>query len=885
MSTKRVIFDSRLIAERDYWLERLADTTTRASLRTDFERPAVYDAARRVLDVVVPDALTERLNRATKDSPFLLYTILLAALKVCLYKYTGERLIVVGSPARRQETDGDGSRNALAIVDRIDEQLSFRQFLPQVRESLTEAQARQSYPFARLLQDAGLEKVENRCPLFDVALVLENIHRELPDLRNDITLTFRRTPEGISGEVAYESGLFRAETVERFTGHFISLLERALENVDRPLRQLDMLAGHERRQILSDWNGAQADFPRGCIHRLFEARAFETPQATALVYQDEQLTYGELNERANRLAHYLQGRGVGPETVAGICLNSSPQMIVALLAVLKAGGAYLPLDPTLPPARIAYMLRDAGARVVITEQNLWPNLSGDGAEAVYLDSQSEEIGRQPDDNPQSGATLDNLAYVIYTSGSTGQPKGVMVEHRGVCNMVFAQVAAFGIRPETRLLQFASLGFDASVSEIFTSLLSGAALCLADRETMYSPVSLGHALQELEITTVTLPPALLSIMPAGSFPKLSTVVSAGENCTTAIVERWSEGRRLINAYGPTEATVCASLFQCSGRVETAPPIGRPIANVQIYLLDQSQQLVPAGVAGELYIGGEGLARGYVNRPELTAEKFIPHPFGDVPGARLYRTGDSGRYLPDGQIEFLGRTDSQVKIRGFRIELGEIEAVLRQHEGVREAVVVNRQEPEQESRLVAYVIPSGETLAAAQLRGFIRERLPDYMTPAHFVMLAEFPLNTSGKIDRQRLPAPEQHRPELQPNYVAPRTEAERQLVDIWKEVLGVEQLGIHDNFFELGGHSLMVAQVISRVAEVLQVELPVRALFESPTVAELSVAVSQQAGEVEGDNLSDILAELDQLSDEEAEELLTEQKEEDGKRDAASIAGS
>ncbi|MDX6695910.1 MAG: hypothetical protein QOF02_3513 [Blastocatellia bacterium] len=892
MSTKRVIFDSRLIAERDYWLERLPAGATRATLRADFERAAVSAPARRVFKLTVSQALAQCLNKATKDSPFLLYTILMAALKVCLYKHTGEPLVIVGSPSRRQDAGGDNEPNALAIVDHIDEQLSFRQFLSQARESLTEAYARQSYPFARLVQDAGLEQAANRCPLFDVALALENIHRELPDLSNDLTLTFRSAPEGIAGEVSYESKLFKEETVARFAGHFIALLESALSNVDQPLWQLDMLGEQERRRILADWNDTRRAFPQECAHRLFEAKALESPQATALVYKEQCLTYAELNERANRLAHHLQSRGVGPETIAGICVNPSPQMIVGLLAVLKAGGAYLPLDPALPQGRIAYMLQDAGAHVLLTEQTLLSSFTGGDikaaggeVEVICLDAESAEVKLCSTANPQSGATLDNLAYVIYTSGSTGQPKGVMAQHRGVCNMTFAQVAAFGIGPQTRLLQFASLGFDASVSEIFTSLLSGATLCLEDRETMRSPVSLGHALQEMEITTVTLPPTLLSIMPAESFPRLSAVVSAGEDCSAAIVERWSQGRRFINAYGPTEVTVCASLLECDEHCETAPSIGRPIANMQVYLLDPHQQPVPVGAAGELYIGGEGVTRGYLNRPELTAEKFIPHPFSDAPGARLYRTGDSARYLPDGQIEFLGRLDNQVKIRGYRIELGEIETALRQHEAVREAVVVNRREAEQEARLVAYVIPSDERLAIADLRGFVRERLPDYMTPAQFVLLAEFPLNTSGKIDRRSLPAPEQRAPESPQNYEAPRTSAERQLVDIWKEVLGVEQLGIHDNFFELGGHSLMVAQVISRVSEVLQVELPVRVLFESPTIAELSLAVSQQAGQVEGENLADILAELDGLSDEEAEALLAHQEEDDGKADAASLAGS
>jgi amino acid adenylation domain-containing protein len=880
----RVIFDSRLIAERDYWLGRLSGGAARPSLSASFGRRRAGEAARRTLKVEFPEALTGRLIKATKDSPFLLYTILMTALKVCLHKYTGEQLIVVGSPSRRQEGDsGGGSPNALAIADEVDGQLSFRQHLAKVRETLTEAYARQSYPFPRLLQDLGLAGEERGCPLFDVALVLENIHHELPVyVTNDITLNLRRSAEGIGGEVVYEGALYGEEAVARFAAHFLSLLGKALENVDRPTRELVLLTEEEQHQILSTWNDTAAAYPQECVHRLFEARAAETPSATAVIYKDEHLTYAELNARANQLARRLRDRGVEPETIVGVRLSPTPRMIVAVVAVLKSGGAYLPLDPSLPQARIAHMLQDSGARLVLTEQSLSAGIDVGAAVAVCLDAaaEEEEIGLSATENLPGGARLGNLAYVIYTSGSTGQPKGVMAEHRGVCNMAQAQATAFGIAPGTRLLQFASLAFDASVSEIFTVLVSGATLCLEDREIIHTPAGLTRAVEDLKVTAATLPPALLAVLPDDCCPMLGTVVSAGESCPAAVVERWSRGRRFINAYGPTEATVCATLGQYEGRFDAPPPIGRPLANAQVYLLDRYRQLVPAGVPGELCVGGAGVTRGYFNRPGLTAERYVPHPFSRTPGARLYRTGDNARHLPDGQIEFLGRLDDQIKIRGFRVEPGEIEAALRRHEAVLAAVVVNRQTG-QDARLVAYVIPSGDAPQAAVLRDFLKEHLPEYMTPAQFVMLPEFPLNASGKVDRQKLPAPESGE-----TYEPPRTQSEQTLADIWKEVLGVERVGINDNFFSLGGHSLMVGQAISRISKELGVDLPVRALFEAPTVAQLNVAVlKRQADEMEEDGLSDILAELEGLSNEEAEALLARGEDEGGRPDAGSAVNS
>jgi amino acid adenylation domain-containing protein len=870
--TKRVVFDSKLMAEREYWLERLSTRDDRSALRTDLERPTTHAALKQVIEVPVPESLRRKLIKATNDSAFLLYTMLMAGLKICLYKYTGNISVIVGSPSRRQDGEASQFNNALAILDQIDGQSSFREFLMQVRENLTQAYARQRYPLARLIKDLGLESTVGRCPLFDVALALKNIHDELPELGNDLTLMFHKSPDGITCEVEYESALFKRETIERFTGHLMTLLSTALENVDRPISTLDILSASERRQLLLTWNQTQAALPpHQCLHHLFEAQARDTPLATALLDQDEQLTYAELNRRANQLAHYLLKLGVGREVLVAVCLNDSPRLIVALLAILKAGGAYVPLDPSLPLERLTFMQKDTGGRFLLSEQSLLAHAPTCAATIVCLDSQWEEISRYSIENPESGARPDNLAYIIYTSGSTGNPKGVMVEHRGVCNMVWDQLKQFEIGPETRLLQFASLSFDASVSEIFTALIGGATLCLRNRETGFSGSGLVQMMRDLGITVVTLPPTMLSTAPMDSCQSLKTIVSAGESCSAEIVERCAPGRRFINAYGPTETSVCASLWVCQDIPSGPPPVGRPIANMQIYLLDQDRQPVPVNVQGEIYIGGIGVARGYLHRPDLTAERFVPNPFSDEPGARLYRTGDAALYLPDGQIEYLGRLDHQVKIRGHRIEPGEIETALRQHPSVRDAVVVDRASVDQGTRLVAYVISSvEETLNVGELHGFLKDKLPEYMLPPNFVALREFPLTASGKIDRTRLPAPEQSRPALTTNYEAPRTTSEQLLVDIWVEVLGVEKIGVHDNFFELGGHSLLVAKVISRVLDLFQVELPVRVLFEAPTVAELNVAVlKSQADKLDLDNLEGILAEIDGLNENEAKLLIGE----------------
>ncbi len=621
-------------------------------------------------------------------------------------------------------------------------------------------------------------------------------------------------------------------------GHFNTLLEGIVANPDQPLSELPLLTSAERHQLLVEWNRTEVAYLKDrCLHELIEEQVQRTPDAVAVIFEDTQLTYRQLNERANQLARYLQGLGVGPDTLVGICVERSLEMVIALLGILKAGGAFMPLDPEYPTERLAFMLKDAEPRVLVTQQKLQSVLPAYSGPVVCLDGTSQTV---PEGNraeiPPPNPT--HLAYVIYTSGSTGQPKGVLLEHRGLCNLVRAQIEQFEIRSDSRILQFASLSFDASVSEVFTALLAGAALVVARREAMLPGAELAALLREQAISVVTLPPSALAVLPEEQFPKLRTIVSAGEACTAQIASRWRRGRRFINAYGPTEATVCASLSVCQD--DTArPSIGRPIANTQLYVLDSRLQPVPVGVPGELYIGGAGVARGYLNRPKLTAERFIPDSFTRRPGARLYKTGDLARYLPDGNVEYLGRLDHQVKLRGFRIELGEIESVLAGHPAVREALVVLREDVPGDRRLVAYLTAKeGEPPKVSELRGLLRAKLPEYMMPSAFVTLERFPMTPNAKVDRKALPAPKDFAQSTGCPRLLPRNEMERTIAAIWQEVLHVEKVGIEASFFHLGGHSLLLVQVQSKLINALNRPLLMMDLFRYPTIRSLAKYLSQ-----------------------------------------------
>jgi len=594
------------------------------------------------------------------------------------------------------------------------------------------------------------------------------------------------------------------------------------------------------RQQLAQWNDTTIAYPHDrCIHQLIEAKVETSPDAIAVVFEDQSLTYGQLNHRANQLAHHLIALGVQPEQLIGICVERSLEMIVGILGILKAGAAYLPLDPTYPSERLAFMLQDAAVSILLTQQTLTSVLPENDAKLVCLDADWEQIAQQSHETPVSHVTPTNLAYVIYTSGSTGKPKGVLLEHRGLCNLAQAQIHQFKVTASSCVLQFASISFDASVWEIVMALVAGARLCLGSREHLLPGIQLISLIEKQQVTHVTLPPTALAALPEASLPTLQTIIVAGEACPPSLAHRWASGRQFFNAYGPTETTVCATIVQYEPGM-TALPIGRPIANTQVYILDHQLQPVSIGVAGELHIGGAGLARGYLNRPDLTQAKFIPNPFSTELGSRLYKTGDLARYLPDGNIEFLGRIDHQVKIRGYRIELQEVEAVLMTYPLVKQTVVVAREDQPGHQRLVAYLVPHSEqSLMTTELRRFLQDQLPDYAIPSAFVMLEVMPQTPNGKIDRKALPAPPSQRPSLEQDYVAPRTEQEHLLSSIWANILGLDQVGIYDNFYELGGNSLLSAQVVTQIQRTLNIDLSVVKLFQHPTIAEFATYLSQQ----------------------------------------------
>jgi len=709
----------------------------------------------------------------------------------------------------------------------------------------------QDLPFERLVAELQPERHLNQNPLFQVMFVLQNTPAQPPNLRDlivcrlgldrgtalyELTLELRESRIGLDGFIEYDTDLFDSDTIDRMVGHFQTLLEGIAANPNQRISNLPILTEAERRRLLVEWNATKRDYPSGkCIHELFEAEVKRTPHTIAIVFEDQQLTYRELNGRANQLAHRLQALGVGPGTLVGICIERSLQMVVGLLAVLKAGGAYVPLDPSYPKERLAFMLDDTVA-VLLTQHGLLDLLPDHKARVVCLDTDWELIERESRRKPVSDVTSDNLAYVIFTSGSTGKPKGVEISHRAVVNFLHSMREEPGLTEQDTLFSVTTLSFDIAALEIFLPITVGARVVIISGETASDGSLLAGKLAQCGATAMQATPATWRLLLEAGWQgsKQLTMLCGGEALPRELAAPLMvKGSSLWNLYGPTETTIWSTLCRVDSK-ERRISIGHPIANTQIYILDSHLQPVPIGVPGDLYIGGDGLARGYLNRPDLTKERFIPNPFSDEPGARLYKTGDLARYLPDGNIEFLGRIDGQVKIRGFRIELGEIENVLGQAPGVREAVVLAREDTPGEKRLVAYMVPDRKlSLPTGELRTFLKEKLPEYMVPSAFVVLERLPLTPNGKVDRKALPAPDTSRPDFSGAFVAPRNSVEEVLAGIWTDVLKLECVNVHDNFFDLGGHSLLAIRVISRVRQAFRIEIPLRALFENPTVAGLA----------------------------------------------------
>jgi amino acid adenylation domain-containing protein len=772
------------------------------------------------------------------------------------------------------------------------------------------AYANQDVPFERLVEELQPERDLSRGPLFQVMFVLQNAPMpafkkgdlEMSPLviegvtsKFDMTLSLMEEEDGIIlGWLECNTDLFDEPMMQRLIGHYETLLRGVIADPGQRISRLPILTEAERRQLLTDWNDTAGDYGLDdCMHELFEAQVKRAPQATAVIFEGQRLSYEELNQRANRLARYLRANGIGPEVLVGISMERSLEMIIALLGVLKSCGAYVPLDPTYPKERLAFMMEDADVKLVLTQSHLVQQLPDYRAPVIRLDTDVDTLtqtgGPEGNQDLAVGVSPQNLAYIIYTSGSTGQPKGVMTSHRAMCNMILWMQSAYAMTAGDRLLQKTSFSFDASVWEFFWPLISGATLVVAkpygDKDAAY----MVKTAAEENVTVLQMVPSVLQMVVEqegfGNCRSLRHVFSGGEALSAAVCEKFF-GRlaeaRLTNVYGPTETAMHVTIWDCErGSNHRAVPIGRPLGNTQAYVLDEQMQPVPIGVAGELYIGGVQVARGYVSRPDLTAARFVPDPYGRVAGERLYRTGDRARYRTDGGIEFLGRIDHQVKIRGYRIELGEIETVLRQHPGVTDAIVIAREDVPGDKRLAAYVVPgSAEELKISELRNHLLAKLPDYMVPSAFVLLEKLPLMSNGKVDRNALPAPEHTRQELEQEYVAPRNEVEEKLAAIFSEVLGVEKVGVEDNFFLLGGHSLSATQVMIRILDVLQVEVQLRRLFETPTVAGLALAVEQGQVQSEEDRIEIISrpsAEetepletlLGQLSSEELRALLME----------------
>ncbi len=849
--------DEILQKQLDYWKSKIGINPPVLNLPFDRPRPAVQTFNGDVVQGTLPKDLSERLNTLARQKNVTPFMLLLAAFQTLLHHYSNQDEILVGTPiANRTQSATEDLIGFFVntLVLRADFNLveSFEALLRQVRENTLGAYAHQDLPFEQLVEVLQPERNMSHSPIFQVMFVLQNtppggeslsfpsirlevVEAEERAAKFDLTLVMMEGPQGYLFEFEYNTDLFDKSTIERMAGHFTTLLQHVVEQPQQSLKRIELIGPEEKQRLLYDWNRTAEPLPEpAVIQRLFEERVRQTPQATALEYKDRHYTFAELNAEANRLASFLRQKGVGAENAVAISVERSPEMVIGLLGILKAGGVYLPIDPSYPEERIAYILQDSGVNIVLTQERLLPLFADYSVEIFTFEALGDVLPEAADRNLPPVNVAEHLAYMIYTSGSTGKPKGTMLSHRGLVNLTLEQIKDFDLTPERRVLQFASFSFDASVSEIFTTLVSGATLVLVDREEILDIVT---TLNRYHITTVTLPPSVSSIIDPEQVPELQTLVSAGEACSVALARKWYRKVRLLNAYGPTENTVCATRYFVTEEPQgSTVPIGKPIGNVKIYVLNSEMIPLPVGVPGELYIGGLSLARGYLHRPDLTAERFVPNPFATEPGERLYKTGDLVRWLPDGNLEFLGRIDFQVKLRGFRIELGEIENVLQNHPHIENAAVIVREDNPGQKYLAAYcVVKKGAQLTGEEIKEFAAQYLTDYMVPQAIVLLDELPLTPNGKVDRRALPKPDLQSAGQQ-TFVEAQTDVQKALVQIWKDLLKTERIGIKDNFFEIGGHSLLATQLVSRIRKEFDAEVPLADFFSNPTVIGLEQAI-------------------------------------------------
>ncbi|MDB6028676.1 MAG: amino acid adenylation protein [Verrucomicrobiales bacterium] len=880
-SWQRESLQSKLLAEQlSFWKEHLGPDVHPLELPMDRSRPLHASYVGAHCQKTFSRGLLQSLKVICRKEGVTLYMLLLAAFNTVLHRYTSQEDIVVGTPVagrNRVETEDliGFFVNTLPLRTSFAGDPTFQQLLAQQRSTCLNAFSRQDLPFERLVEELQPDRNATQNPLFNLMFSLQSGLRDKWDLpgltfepielengtaKFDLTLAMQENADSLSATAEFSTEIFDASTIERMLGHIEVVLEAVVADPQQKVSRLPLLSANERQRIVLDWNRTSTEYPRNAaVHELFEKAAAKFPNSIAVSYGANQLTYRELNQRANQLANFLRKHGAGTDVPIGISVERSVEMIVGWLGILKAGAAYVPLDPEYPKERLAFMVEDTRMPVLLTQKSLLQNLPSKNTKVFSLDLDWKSIANESATAPVTGTGPENLAYVIYTSGSTGRPKGVAVTHRGIVRLVFNTNYVQFDRND-RLAQISNSSFDAATFEVWGSLLHGGELVGVNKQVFLSPKDFAHFLREQKITGMFLTVALFNQIVAevpDAFRGIKNVLFGGDAADAKSVRTVLESgapQHLINGYGPTESTTFSSCYEVK---EVAPearsiPIGRPISNTTYYVLDKNLQPLPVGIPGELYIGGDGLARGYFNRPELTASRFVANPFG--PNSHLYKTGDLVRWLPDGNIDFLGRIDTQVKIRGFRIEPEEIEAVLKQQESIRDAAVLVREDSPNEKRLVAYAVPkAGSSIKPDDLRNALRQTLPEYMIPSAFVLMESFPLTPNGKINRRILPKPEANLASAEA-VEGPRSFLENQLRRIWQDVLGCASVGVHDNFFELGGHSLLAVRLFSQIEKTLGQKLPLQILFQAPTIESLARLMRDKGWSPAGSSLVEIKGE-------------------------------
>ncbi|MBA3947173.1 MAG: amino acid adenylation domain-containing protein [Herpetosiphonaceae bacterium] len=854
-----------------YWRTQLAGAPTVLDLPTDRPRPPIQSYQGALHSFSINLDVTQQVKHVAESHDTTLYTTLLAAFEILLARYSSQEDFLIGTPTTgrtRAELAGIVGYFVNSVVLRADLRgaPSFSTVLERTRQTVLAAWEHQDYPFVTLVERLQPERDLSRSPLFQVMFALQKAHvldeagltsfalgepgaqmmvgglqfeaiaLDQRVAQFDLTLTVGEVANGLAATLEYNSDLFDADSIKRMAGHFTTLLSALVADPSQPMGRVALLSPVEQQQLLVEWNRVAVPYPReACVHELFEAEAARLGNNVAIVCGTEQVSYESLNQRANRLAHHLRELGVGPEVIVGICTERVPAMMVGILAVLKAGGAYLPLDPAYPRERLHFMLTDTGVTLVLTQQHLLPDVSVAGVQVRAIEELEASLAESDQHNPARGSHPENPVCVIYTSGSTGVPKGVVLTHHGIVNLVTSFRHSYQPTPADRILPLTALASASFVGEIFPLLCSGGTLVLPNELALLDFSLLFTLIAQQRVTMLSTVPALMARLNerVAALPDLRLILSGGEALVLSDIDHLIHAAVIANGYGLTETTVCSTMYQLDGAqlVTTRDiPIGKPVINSAVYVLDQQLAPVPIGCPGELYIAGVGLARGYLHNPALTALRFVPNPF--VAGTRMYRTGDRARWLADGNLHYLGRVDQQIKLRGFRIEPGEIEARLGQHPHVREAVVVAREDTPGDKRLVAYVVTDDEQFPPGELRHFVQDQLPEYMVPAAWVFLPTLPLTTNGKVDLAALPIPELARPELTTAYAGPRSELEQRIVQVWQAALKLEQVGMHDNFFELGGHSLLLVQVHTALQSSFP-QLSLIDMFKYPTISTLA----------------------------------------------------